>query len=247
MRNRNTVDANNTTATVYWSESSTLVTPDRWIGNRIGTTPPVNVPAGDTLVVAGPIIWRGADIPAGGHYCFVAILDQSSDLKPPVPSETDWDGFCAFICNNNNVTWRNLNVIDNVPDPSIQAFMMTGAPDRGRLFDVEIIRRLPEKANVILEVPLALFANLPDKSFLKAEIDRKEKIARLALPHLRSFVLENVKLRKGARYPCQLIVTGLKGQKASGHSIAIRQIFEEQEVGRITWAFEEKRGEARLI
>ena len=56
MRNRNTVAANNATATVYWSEVSTLVTPDMW--NLIGTTAGVDVPGGDTFVVAGPIIWQ---------------------------------------------------------------------------------------------------------------------------------------------------------------------------------------------
>jgi len=241
MRNRNTVDATNTTATVYWSEPATLVTPDRW--NLIGTTPAINVPAGDRLVVAGPITWPSADIPATGHYCFVGILNQASDPEPLVPPPTDWDGFRAFIRNNNNVTWRNFNVIDDVLDPSIQAFMMTGAPDRSRLFDVEIIRRLPESVNVVLEVPLALFANLPHLSFLTVEIDHTERIARLNLPHLSSLVLENVNLRRGAQYPCRLILTGLNEQRTSGHSVAIRQIFEEQEVGRITWAFEEHEGD----
>lgn len=242
MRNRNTVDANNTTATVYWSEPSTLVTPDRW--HLIGTTAGISVPAGDALVVAGPITWPSAQIPASGHYCFVGILNQASDPAPLVPPPTHWDGFRAFIRNNNNVTWRNFNVIDDVSDSSIQMFKISGAPDRTRLFDVEIIRRLPEKVDVVLEMPLALFAKLPHKSFLTVGIDRHKNIARLNLPHLRSLVLENVELGKGAQYPCRLIVTGLKEQKASGHSVAIRQIFEEQEVGRITWAFAEQQGDA---
>jgi len=236
MRNRsNVAAADNATATVYWSEPSTLVTPDLW--NLIGTTPPVDVPAGDTLVVAGPITWAAADIPAEGHYCFVGILNQARDLAPLVPPSTDWDGFTAFIRNNNNVTWRNFNVIDDVADPSIQSFIVAGAPDRSRVFDLEVLQRLPRNAQAILEMPVQLFAGLPRNAFLGVKIDRKEQYVRVSLAHLRRLELSNVRLRKGARHRCRLIVTGLKGNQALGHSVAIRQLYEGQEVGRITWVF----------
>jgi len=240
MRNRGSVAANNTTATVFWSEVSTLVTPDMW--NLIGTTPAVNVPAGDTLVVTDPITWEEADIPAEGHYCFIGILNHERDLAPLVPPATDWDGFRAFIRNHNNVTWRNFNVIDDVADPSVHSFMIAGAPDASRIFDLEIFQRLPEEANVALEMPLSLFASLPRNSFFKVNMDRKKGVARLSLPRLRCLPLSNVRLSKGARHRCRLVVTGLKGKKARGHSVTIRQVFEEEEVGRVTWFFQHKRG-----
>jgi serine protease len=244
MRNRSsTADANNTTATVYWSELSTLVTPDRW--NLIGTSAGVNVPAGDTLVVTDPIVWRAKDIPAAGHYCFLGILNQESDLAPLLPPATDWDGFVAFIRNHNNVTWCNFNVVNEVADPSILSFMIAGAPDLGRDFDLEIIQRLPLKAEAVLEVPLALLAHLPRNSFRSARVDRKAKVASLSLPHLRCLPLRGVRLKKGAEYRCRLILEGLSRDNAQGHSVAIRQIFEEQEVGRVTWFFQPQRGERK--
>lgn len=239
MQNRGGASANNTTATVYWSEVSTLVTPDLW--HLIGTSASVNVPVGDTLVVTNPITWNESDIPAEGHYCFVGILNQAQDAAPLIPPATDWDSFRAFIRNNNNVTWRNFNVVDNVADPSIQPFMIAGAPDRSRIFDLEILQRLPENANIVLEVPLRLFATLPRNSYLKVDIDRKKQVARLRLPRLRTLPLCNVRLERGARHRCRLILTGLKAKKAVGNSIAIRQLFEREEVGRITWVFQQKR------
>ncbi|HET6977043.1 MAG TPA: S8 family serine peptidase [Pyrinomonadaceae bacterium] len=237
MKNRNTVAAVNTTATVYWSDPSTLVTPNRW--HRIGTTDGIDVPAGDTLVVANPITWPAADIPAAGHYCFVAILNQASDLAPLVPPATDWDGFRAFIRNNNNVTWRNFNVINDVVDESIQSFMISGAPDETRVFDLEIVQQLPEHAKVALETPLSLFASLPGDSFLDVRIDRSTQTASFSLPKLRCLPLPDVRLSQNSQYRCRLIVTGL--EEANGHSVAIRQIYDELEVGRITWHFSRTR------
>ena len=239
MKNRSSsAAANNATATIYWSEVSTLVTPDRW--HRIGTTAPINVPPGDTLVVTDPIVWRAADIPATGHYCFVGIVNQARDLAPVVPPPTDWDGFSAFIRNQNNVAWRNFNVVNEVADPSFYPFMIAGAPDESRRFDLEIIQLLPEHAKVVLEVPLGLMKALPRNPLLRADLDHKRQIACLSLPSLRSVPLNNVKLKKGAQFRCRLILKGMNGMEDQEHSVAIRQVFEEQEVGRVTWLFQQQ-------
>src|SRR5829696_1784867 len=237
MRNRSsTAAANNTTATVYWSEVSTLVTPDRW--NLIGTSAGVDVPAGDTLVVTDPIVWSAADIPAAGHYCFVGILNQERDLAPPIPPPDNWDRFTAFIRNHNNVTWCNFNVVSEVAGSSIFPLIIAGAPDRSRYFDLEIIQRLPQDARAVLEVPLGLYGHLRRDSFLKAELDRRKKVARIYLPLMRRLPFSDIKLPKGARHRCRLILTGMEKKNAWGHSVAVRQIYEGQEVGRVTWFFQ---------
>jgi hypothetical protein len=232
MKNRSrTAAANNTTATVYWSDASTLVTPDRW--TLIGTSVPVNVPAGDTLVVADPIVWPAASIPAAaGDFCFIAILNQDSDLAPAIPPASDWDGFLRFIRNNNNVACRNFNVINELTGPLALEFLVTGAPDTLRSFDLEILQRLPSDADVVLEMPLALFTLVDPSSSLTADINRK--VARINLPHLGSVPFEDIQLSSGAEHRCRLILTNVEGI-TSGHSVAVRQIFEGQEVGRVTW------------
>ena len=49
--------------------------------------------------------------PGTGHYCFVAIVSTADDPAPPLADLVDFDNFLAFIRNNNNVTWRNFNVV----------------------------------------------------------------------------------------------------------------------------------------
>lgn len=50
-----------------------------------------------------------------------------------------------------------------------------------------------------------------------------------------------VRLGAGARYRSRFLVRGSKGMEQGGHSIAIRQLFEGEEVGRVTWQFHRRR------
>lgn len=246
MKNRGASDANGATATVYWSEVATLVTPDMW--NLIGTTALVNVPQGNTLVVADPLSWPAANIPATGHYCFVALLNHPQDPAPPLPPgppNFDWDEFRSFIRNHNNVTWRNFNVVDNIPGPSGDPvelpFLIAGAPDHARIFDLEILLNLPRGAEVWLEVPLILAGKLTRGRLLLTKIDRKEQFTRLRLPAQPRIPLCGVRLAACGRYRSRFYVRGAKGMERGGHSIAIRQLFEGEEVGRVTWQFHRRK------
>ena len=239
MLNRGTSDAANVTCTVYWSEVATLVTPATW--HLVGTTAPTLVPQGDTIVVAGPITWPSAQIPATGHYCFVGLLNQAQDPAPPIPGPTDWAGFQALIRNQNNVTWRNFNVVDEIPDPSgdpaIFPFVIAGAPDRARVFQFELLQNLPRGAEVMLQLPLGLATKLLRGRLWKTEIDRERRFALLRLPALPRIDLGAIRLGRMARYPVRLIVRAAKGMEKGGHGISIRQLHEKQEVGRVSWVF----------
>lgn len=239
IHNRGTSDAANVTCTVYWSEVSTLVTPATW--HPLGTTAPALVAQGDTIVVAGPIVWPSAQIPATGHYCFVGLLNQAQDPAPPIPGPTDWAGFQGLIRNQNNVTWRNFNVVDEIPDPAgdpaMFPFIIAGAPDQARMFQLEVMRNLPRGAEVILQLPLALAMKLLRGRLWKMEVDRERRFALLRLPALPRIDLGAIRLGRAARYPARFIVRGAKGMEKGGHGIAIRQLYEKQEVGRVSWVF----------
>ncbi len=244
MKNRGGSNANNVTATVYWSEVSTLVTPDMW--NLIGTTAPVNVPMGDTLVVADPLTWSSGDIPATGHYCFVGILGHPGDPAPPLPGPTDWDGFRHFITDNNNVVWRNFNVIDadpDAPDPAVLPFLIAGAPDRPRRFDLELHLHFAEGARAMLEVPMELGKAFLEGRRWKYEVDRKKQVIRLHLPTVPRLFVPGVYLGKSARHKCRFVIEGVKKAVQKGNRVAIRQLFEQQEVGRVTWVFHDHKDE----
>jgi hypothetical protein len=250
MKNRGTTDAINSAARVFWSEVSTLVTPDMW--NLIGDTPTVNVPQGDTLVVTDALVWPAADIPATGHYCMVALLDQAQDAAPPLPPgppSFDWNAFTDFIRAHNNVTWRNFNVVDDLPDPSgdpsALPFLIAGAPDRTRAFDFEIIRRLPERAQLILEIPLAIAGQIAERRMWKFEVDRERMVARILLPALPRLGLCGLKLSAGARHRCQFLVRGGRGLDFRGNGVAIRQVYHDLEVGRVTWEYAARKRDPR--
>jgi serine protease len=235
MKNRGLSDATNVTAAVYWSEVATLVTPNNW--HLIGSTPPVTVPQGDTLVVAGPITWAKASIPGTGHYCFVGLASNAQDPAPPIPSPFDWNGFTNFIRNHNNVTWRNFNVVDNLADdPSSLPFMVAGAPDKPRLFDLEVLQRLPRGVEVWLEVPLALGRYLARETNVEIKVDTAKRLALLRLPAVPRLPFSKVMLGENAKFRCRFLVRGTK-RVANGGSVAIRQVFEGLEVGRVTWQF----------
>lgn len=242
MRNRGAATATGTRATVYWSEVSTLVTPGSW--HLIGTTAPIDVPAGDTLVVTSGLLWPQANLPpAGSHACFVAILDQAADPAPPLPGALDWDGFRNLVRAYNNITWRNFNVVDVDPDPQAAPaaldFVLPGSPDAMRVFDFEIRQQLPAGVKVTLEIPLALFAVLPKGNLPKPVMVRGG--VQLPLPPGRSLPFCGVRLGAGVRHRCRFLVKGDRGLERGGNRLAIRQIFDGEEVGRVTWALRAKK------
>ncbi|NEP18363.1 MAG: S8 family serine peptidase [Leptolyngbya sp. SIO4C1] len=243
MKNRGGADAVNVTARVFWSEVSTLVTPDMW--NEIGTTAPVNVPQGDTLVVTPELTWPAAEIPGTGHYCFVGILNHAQDPAPAIPVETDWDGFRSFIRNQNNVTWRNFNVVDNIADPTadpfVGPFLIANLRDRRRFFDFVIEQRLAGGLQAALELPLELVKAFCGELRLDCQIDRERKVGIISLPRAQRLFVPRVLLPAGARLKCRFIVKGLGERGRPGNEVSIAQQFEQQEMGRVTWRFVKKR------
>ena len=219
-----------------------MVTPNMW--NYIGTTAPIDVPVGDTLRVTSALVWPKATLPAtGDHACFIALLDQASDPAPPVPAagpSFDWGAFVNFVRNQNNVTWRNFDVVDVLPDPSadpsVMDFLITGSPDAARDFDFEIGSRVPLNVKIELEIPKALMAMLPKADWKSRRLNERAGIVRLGVPFLRSFSLCGIRLGAASRHQCRFIVHGNRGFSAGLHKLWIRQLYDNVEVGRVTWA-----------
>ena len=161
---------------------------------------------GDTLVVVGRRS-RGQRPRSRrpGHYCFVGLIGPRAGSGAAAAGSPDWNGFIAFIRNENNVTWRNFNVVDELPDPSgdpsVLPFLIAGAPDEARVFDLQILRDLPRAARVRLQVPFGLAAKLRRGRLWKMEVDRKQRFAVFDLPPLPRIDLGAIRLGAGARYP----------------------------------------------
>ena len=244
VRNRGTCPANGVTATVYFSEVATLVTPADW--QLIGTSAPFAVPAGDLLTVSPAIVWSWASLPAPGHYCFVAVIGNPYDPEPPPLAPTDWAGFLSYIQDVNNVSWCNFNVLGPATSSHAVVFSMRGAPDQARHFDFEVIQRLPEGIELTLEAPLALLTALhgPFTRIVGAEGGDQRLL--MTFPRERLVCLPAVRLGADASYPCQFVLSADGRsprrllERAFG-SFAIRQLFEGCEVGRITWVLQPDR------
>ena len=239
--NRGGSAAANVTTTVYWAPPSTLLTPDLW--TLLGSTTLPSVPTGDLLTVSNGITWPSAAIPAPGHYCFVSILDAPRDPGPAPADFLDWDNFTTFIRNNNNVTWRNFNVVNNVPPPRAEPpgyvalpFLAAGAPDKARRMRFEIMPRLPAGAGVILELPpeFAELLRVRHRPMPFKGADRC-RVVHLPLNHCGCTQFPEVIFPAKARIPMRLLVKIPEELRQHEFELFARQLYEGEEVGRVTW------------
>ena len=236
--NRGGTSASNVNAIVYWAPMATLVTPNLW--TPIGSVTIPNVPSGNVLTVSNVIVWPAASVPAAGQYCFVGLIGNAQD---PVPNRVDllnFDNFYRFVRNNNNVTWRSFNVVSNAPhnpfplDAVVLPFLAPGAPDKDRRFRLEVMALLPEKARVWLEGPQYLMADMLEHT-LDLDVDKKLPVARLELnPHgLTRF--QEIVFPANSRSKLRLLVQIPEEERELEYDVYIRQIYENEEVGRVTW------------
>ncbi len=238
--NRGGAAATDVTATVYWAPVATLVTPNLW--HLIGSVPIPNVPAGDVLTVSDALTWPWASMPGPGHYCFVGLIGTREDPAPSPAAFMNWNNFVSFIRNNNNVTWRNFNVVSNVPAPKpiegaprgyvVLPFLAPGPPDQGRKLGLEVVARLPEGARVILEAPAWLLDALGLRG---PHREAKRGVARLPIQaHGRQFLGRGL-FPAGSMAALRLFVDIPERQRGHAHEIAVRHLDGTQEVGRVTW------------
>jgi hypothetical protein len=238
VRNRGDLAAHDVDVTVYWSEVATLITPDSW--TLIGSQTIQTVPPSDQLRVADAVVWQAADIPATGHYCFVATVSTDDDPVPPLANLVNFDNFRTFIRENNNVTWRNFNVVNMIADPAdpqiLMPFLLAGALDRAVPMRIEVIARLPEGTRLILEAPEAFLKRLGLKS-PQLEVLGGDR-ARLALraqgrQELGIFDFP-AKYKARAHLAAELPE---EAKKIDGWQVSVRQLLpeEHEEVGRVTW------------
>jgi len=239
VRNRGGSPATNVIATVYWSPVATLITPDLW--TLVGSVTIPNVPTGDLLTVSNPIIWPSVAIPSTGHYCFVGLIGNASDPAPDPATLLNWDNFRLFIRNNNNVTWRNFNVVNNVPPPASEPpnfvalpFLAPGAPDKARRMRLEVIARLPKGAKILLEAPLYLIDTMQVRSpFLK--LDKKSSVAWIPINPQGQNSFGEILFPAKSRTKLRLLVHIPEELRKNEYEVFVRQLYEDEEVGRVTW------------
>ncbi len=238
IRNRGGTEARNVSVTVYWSEASTLVTSDLW--TLIGTTVAPAVPAGGILTVSPSITWPQAEIPGAGHYCFVAIIGNTMDPAPALADFRTWELYRRYIRDNNNVAWRNFNVVDSEPDPVIDpdyillAFVATGFPDLQRNMQLSIVSRLPPQSIVHLD-SLSAFDGAKPLYESTAEGAQKTGWWGMQVNYAGATSLATEVFEAGAKRAMRLRVNIPADARKHAYEISVRQSYSDTEIGRITW------------
>lgn len=240
-------DASNVFASVYWSPPATLVSPNLW--NLIGSAYYPEVPPGQMIQVLNPgITWPSDQLPGPGHYCFIAAVGNNYDLQPNPGSFASFDDFENYIYANNNITWRNFNVVAPGGHPIHHhfgqyiplRFLLTGAWDKARAFVLETHAELPEGSQFALQVPgwigrglrpaHANFEELEDNDTDPREVRR----IRLPLHAQGTHSLGKIELPVNTAVVSHLLVR-LPERHTQPHKVVIRQLSGKREVGRITW------------
>ncbi len=251
---------------LFASPAATLITPERWLplgavdvpsiapGDLLTVSPPLGpsltqpLPP-DTLSLTtlwqgtapwpasfAPL-WPGSVVPP---YSLLAVQTPdavqglpsalaSPSVLPPGPPYFDWAETRAFL-RGPGVAWRNSYPITTAPALTL-AFLIAGTPDQARFFDFEILQRLPAGATVTLAVPDPLAAKLRQR---QPALGSDQS---LSVPRQPRTQIHRLQLAAGTAAPAAFAITTGTSPLATGHSLAIRQLWKGEEVGRITWWF----------
>lgn len=228
---------------MYCSQVATLLTPDLW--SLVGRTPPLDVPTGDSLAVAEVAKATVANLPESlrnaRHLAMIGRVVDPADPDPePLRSGAwfDFDRFRDYLRRTNDVAFRNLHLVGDLRRKRSAAtlpFWITGAADRLRVFDFEVVLRMPAGIDVSLVVPGGLGPAFGATPQLPAPTS---PLALRSLARLQRHWFCDVRLGRQARHPAELRLAPIPGtvvSSLSGYSVAIRQLYRGEEVGRITW------------
>jgi len=195
------------------------------------------------LTVSDAVIWPAASIPAPGHYCFVGVAGNPLDPKPNPATFANFDQYVTYVENNNNVAWRNFNVVAGPPSrgepPGFYrlAFLIPGAFDTSRQFELEAIGRLPSGSRAQLELP-AWLADALRPYPCEVEYDYKAGIVRIPLHPAGLQRVGKPLLHAGTQAKCRVLVKlPQEKRRRDAGQFAVRQLYKGREVGRLTWHF----------
>lgn len=239
-----TDDAKDVEIKMYYSEVATLITPDRWnyIGSRIIDV----VPAGNILTVTeNPITWHRTDVPAAGHYCYICIISNTDDPAPladQIDLASDIDNFYNLIRNNNNITWKNFNVVDVSPSFTgllALPFLLVGDKHEKKKFDLYFTAVLPEDAIIQFEFPVSIRELFKDKGF---EITPKSKdTAYIEWKKYKLLEINDLMFPQGLASECKIKIRFKTGTNyLNDYQISVTQVYNNNIIGKITWQIKPK-------
>lgn len=232
---------------VYSGPAASMVSPHRWSYRGTTRDPQRSVPKGDVPQMVPPLQWVPPNTEALSSVSLLAVL--STERQPPRRAElliesrcVDWQGFLDFFA-------EDRVVCRNVQDIAVQAtdlstpfeFFLAGAFDRRRRFDFEIVQRLPRGWRWRWETATHLATLLMQRRSWQQEgaelPGSPQPELSFDLPAAPRLALRDVPLNGGAHLAvrAQLLRDSSAESLGVGHGLAIRQLWQGREVGRITW------------
>jgi serine protease len=147
----------------------------------------------------------------------------------------NWNNYLSFIRNNNNVTWRNFNVVNMWQAFKLSDFIdlpwkASGAPDKGRSMQLEVIANLPDGSELMVDGPADFMKLLHVDSSPQG---KKRRVARIN-PSGRHVLGEGLFPAK-TQHDMRLRVRIPKKYRKQSFDIHVSQRFKGLEVGRVTW------------
>lgn len=173
VHNRGTIPSTvNDSLELYWAKGSTSLNwKDYWDGTfKIGTTEmggeiakkqiPILQPGQSTIVKfewipENPANYNGIN-PEPWHFCLAARIESEKDLMN-VPETVQ---FAENVKNNNNIAWKNLSVVDILPNNAIGGVVYAGNPfnsPKSYRFKLRTETLIYEEAEVRLKLSPVLF------------------------------------------------------------------------------------------
>jgi hypothetical protein len=111
---------------LYWCPTSLVMTPSQWIsrpmyivlsnGQQQNFASLPAVASNAISVQQTPFVWQA---PARSSYCAVGICSTASHSWNPStpPTFANWEAFVMWVRNNQNICWRNLQMVTNPNTP----------------------------------------------------------------------------------------------------------------------------------
>jgi hypothetical protein len=241
VRNRSGADATSVSATVYQAPVVTLITPDLFV--PIGTVAIPVVPSGNVLTVSDAITWPQSSLPPAGQSSLICLIGNALDPAPDLADFKNWNNYLRFIRRNNNVAVRNVQFVSPPPDRARStnpasnfelSFFATGPFDQARRMQLEFVGKLPAGSRMVLEAPL-YFLSAAREQLPFVNKEKKRRSGLLPLNPYSRYLLREVLFSAKAKIEMKLQVQIPRERLKNNYEVFVRQLYRNEEVGRITW------------
>jgi hypothetical protein len=246
LRNRGGREAEGVCARIFCTPASTLLVLS--LMKEIGRLTFLSVPEAEQLTVSEPIECEiPAFVPAldtGLWRAWVGVIDNSDDPGPNLEkASADWDYFVSVIQADNNFSCRNFHSVPhawgegegNADAWTTLPFLVAGAPDRTRVMRIEVLSSLPRSCKVWIDMPRE-FSDVRQVSSIIFPLDiaDKDRVRLPINPNGRHYLRESL-LSAGCIYRLRLFVHVPLALRLQPYRIAVRQIWQGVELGRVSW------------